>query len=327
MPEGHSIHRIARQFQHNFSGKTVEASSPQGRFAEGAALINGTTLLRSFAVGKHLFLEFDDDRWLRVHLGIYGAWDFIGEVTVDPTIASAAGRMGQTNQRGTDLDGLEDSINSIGAPRRTRLVIAEQERRIATAADEGFPPEPVGQVRLRLLTENSVADLRGPTACEILTPEEVDLKLKQLGPDPASGVESLEEGEQEVVDTISRKPTSIALLLMDQSVIAGIGNVYRAEMLFRARLNPFTPGRELSEQQIRDLWRDWVHLLDEGIRTGQMITIDGLEGEQYRSALANRADRHWVYKREGLPCRICGTTVLMTELATRKLYYCPSCQQ
>ena len=56
------------------------------------------------AVGKQMFLEFDDDLWLRVHLGMYGAWDFAGEIVVDPTIASSNGRMGQTNQRGTQLD-------------------------------------------------------------------------------------------------------------------------------------------------------------------------------------------------------------------------------
>src|SRR5918993_4487247 len=128
MPEGHSVHRIARQFDRNVVGRVVSASSPQGRFAEGAAAIDGRTATAVRAVGKQMFLEFDDDLWLRVHLGMYGAWDFAGEIVVDPTITSANGRMGQTNQRGTVLDADppvfdgagENSLTSIGAPRRTR---------------------------------------------------------------------------------------------------------------------------------------------------------------------------------------------------------------
>src|SRR4051794_1354812 len=143
MPEGHSVHRIARQFDRNFVGKTLQASSPQGRFAEGAAVLDGREAVSVKAVGKQMFLEVDGDLWLRVHLGLYGAWDFAGEILLDPTIASANGRMGQTNQRGTDLDALdgaailndtavlndaaildaagENSLASIGAPRRSRV--------------------------------------------------------------------------------------------------------------------------------------------------------------------------------------------------------------
>lgn len=86
MPEGHSVHRIARQFQVNFVGERPSVSSPQGRFAEGAAMIDGREMTDARAVGKQMFLEFDRRDWLRVHLGIYGAWDFAGDVRVDPSI-------------------------------------------------------------------------------------------------------------------------------------------------------------------------------------------------------------------------------------------------
>ena len=104
MPEGHSVHRIARQFDRNYVGRIVSASSPQGRFVEGAAVLDGREALSVRAVGKQMFMQFDGDVWLRVHLGMYGAWDFAGEIVADATIASANGRMGQTNQRGTVLD-------------------------------------------------------------------------------------------------------------------------------------------------------------------------------------------------------------------------------
>ncbi|AGW41591.1 DNA glycosylase [Leifsonia xyli subsp. cynodontis DSM 46306] len=326
MPEGHSVHRIARQFAATFVGRPVAVSSPQGRFAEDAQRIDGHTMIAAKAVGKQMFLEFDNGLWLRVHLGIYGAWDFAGDIGVDPTIASANGRMGQTQQRGTaaqtgpvfDRDG-ENSLHSIGAPRRTRVRMSESEK--AQPDIESFPPEPVGQVRVRLMTAGAVADLRGPTVCAVLDPEEVAAVIARLGPDPM--LDSGPAAEEAFVAAVRKKPTAIALLLMDQSVVSGIGNVYRAELLFRARQNPHTPGKLVAEDTIRGLWRDWVRLLRIGVETGQMMTMDGLDEEAYRRAMAKREDRHWVYKREGLPCRVCGTYIVVEVLGGRKLYWCP----
>ena len=77
---------------------------------------------------------------------------------------------------------------------------------------------------------------------------------------------------------------------------------------------------------MRHLWHDWTKLLAIGVETGQMMTMDDLDPEAWRAAMANRADRHWVYKREGLPCRVCGTNIVLEEMAGRKLYWCPYCQ-
>lgn len=361
MPEGHSVHRIARQFALHLVGHTVAASSPQGRFTAGAKQIDGLEMTDARAVGKQMFLEFNHDRWLRVHLGMYGAWDFAGDITADATTASANGRMGQTNQRGTFTDQdaepeqntqpeqntvaepveakgpssgsgsdvgrrtkssayeHEDSLHSMGAPRVTRLRMSEQEK--VEPGIETFPPEPIGAVRVRLLTDRTVADLRGPTACEVLQPEEVQAIIDKMGPDPL--VDSPKRGEDRFTATVLKKPTQIGLLLMDQSVVSGIGNVYRAELLFRARLDPHTPGKDLPEETVRALWRDWTKLLRIGVKTGQMMTRDNLSKAEYQQALANRDDRHWVYHRAGKPCRVCGTPIVMELAAGRKLYFCP----
>lgn len=177
-----------------------------------------------------------------------------------------------------------------------------------------FPPDPVGQVRVRLLTDTVVADLRGPTACVVETAEQVQAVIDRLGPDPL--VDDLAAGEERFVAIVRKKPTPIALLLMDQAVISGIGNVYRAEMLFRARQNPFTPGRDVLEPVVRALWRDWVHLLAIGFGTGLMYTMDD-------EATGDPKPEHWVYQRTGEPCRVCGATIQMQELGGRKLYWCP----
>jgi formamidopyrimidine-DNA glycosylase len=341
VPEGHSVHRIARQFAANFVGQFVAASSPQRRFVDGAARVSGHQMVDAFAVGKQMFLEFETGDWIRVHLGIYGAWDFSGQIDMDATIASANGSMGQTNMRGTVLDEAgEDSLASIGAPRRARVRMGEQtsygrlssaqrDRRLSSAEDayrnpDAFPPEPVGAVRLRLFTDLVCADLRGPTACDLLDVTEVAAVIAKLGPDPAR--DKSKAAEARFVTTVTAKPTPIGQLLMDQSVVAGIGNVYRAEMLFRAGITPYRPGKLITTDEASALWRDWVKLLAIGIETGQMMTRDGLRGKALRDALARRDDRHWVYKREGLPCRKCGTAIALEVMATRKLYWCPSCQ-
>ncbi len=337
MPEGHSVHRIARQLDRNFVGRVITASSPQGRFAEGAALLNGREMIGVQAVGKQMFTEFEGDLWLRVHLGLYGAWDFAGEILVDPTIASANGRMGQTNQRGTVLDPAsaedaaiyddagENSLNSIGAPRRARVNVrmSEQTKGLASELTE-WPPPPVGAVRLRLLTDLTCADLRGPTACQLQTPDEMLATVAKLGPDPLVG--DTTEGEERFITAVRRRNVAIGQLLMDQAVVSGIGNVYRAELLYRAGLNPHKPGKSVPVENLRALWRDWVQLLDIGVETGQMMTMDDLDPEAYRRAMASRDDRHWVYHREGLPCRTCGTNIVMEDMVGRKLYWCPTCQ-
>lgn len=336
MPEGHSVHRIARQFDLHFVGHTCEVSSPQGRFAAGAAKLDGKRMTAARAVGKQMFLEFEDDLFLRVHLGLYGAWDFAGDISTDATMRSANGRIGQTNQHGTDPDEQgpdqqehvpddagEDSLRSIGAPRRARYRMAEQEK--VEDPIEAFPPDPVGQVRVRILTEDAVADLRGPTACVVEDPAGVQKALDKLGPDPMN--DDGPEAEQVFVDNVRKRNVAIGQLLMDQAVVSGIGNVYRAELLFRQRIDPYKPGKKITVKQAKALWQDWSKLLHDGVRIGQMMTMDDLTPEQYTAAMKSRDDRHWVYHRAGEPCRVCGTEIRMAEMAGRKLYWCPKDQK
>lgn len=319
MPEGHSVHRIAAQFRQHFVGHTAAVTSPQGRFGD-CVLLDGHVITDAYAVGKHLFVAFDSGDSLHVHLGIYGAWDFAGNVELDSTALTSSGRIGQTNMRGTVVGEHEASLASIGAPRRTRLRMGESEQHGGTPVD--FPPEPIGQVRVRILTADAVADLRGPTVCEVLSSSGVELARSELGPDPLVD----KRGEERFLARCRKTSTPIGRALMNQKIVAGIGNVYRAEMLFRAKLSPFTPANTLPEETLRELWRDWVKLLAIGVKSGQMMTMDGLSAGKKRAALANRADRHWVYHRTGEPCRICSTPIRMEMMEARKLYFCPTCQ-
>ena len=76
MPEGHVTHRLARALSAAFGGRTVGVTSPQGRFADAAALLDGTVLTGAEAVGKHLFVDFEAERVVWVHLGLIGKFLF-----------------------------------------------------------------------------------------------------------------------------------------------------------------------------------------------------------------------------------------------------------
>lgn len=334
MPEGHTVHRIARQFDADLVGHRVAVSSPQGRFAEGAALLDGAELTRSAALGKHLFLGFGADeggarvlpgdgvvpeRWLHVHLGLYGAWDFHGRVSPLGDGGPVAS-LGAPRRRAVRMGEGERAL-----PGDTGDVAEEPEERPLDEPDAPFPPAPVGQVRVRLAAPGTVADLRGAITCEVLTPDDVAGIVAKAGPDPR--VDAWPDPQGRFVEAVRRRKVAVGQLLMDQAVVSGIGNIYRAELLFRAQLSPHTPGAQVPTEVLDGLWQDWVALLDDGVRVGAMLTREDLTDEASRAAaLVDPALRHAVYGRAGEPCLRCGATVLREDMATRSLYWCPGCQ-
>ncbi|WP_112234993.1 Fpg/Nei family DNA glycosylase [Kocuria sp. BT304] len=305
MPEGHSVHRLARQLADLFEGQQLRVSSPQGRFAAGAALLDGRVLTRSRAHGKHLYLDFtapgdsSDVLVLRSHLGIYGAWSFAG----DETFAAAS---------------------AIGAPRR----LGERETGSAAgpvvhdAAGRVVPDAPVGAVRVRLAGEHGWADLRGPTLCAAETPAEARAAEAKLGPDPLDP----EADPEPFVAAAGRSRRPVGVLLMEQHVVAGIGNIFRAESLFRRGVDPTTPGTSHTREDLLGLWEENVALMHVGVRLGRIITTDPEDRPGVPEAEAWPEHANYVYHRQDQPCRRCGATVLKQDLNGRGLYWCPSCQ-
>jgi len=184
---------------------------------------------------------------------------------------------------------------------------------------EEDPAEPKGAVRLRMRGDRFVADLRGPTACELIEQDGVSAVLQRLGPDPLRN--NAGDGER-FIQNVQKSRRPIGQLLMDQGVLAGVGNVYRAEILFRNRQSPFTPGSQVRTEVLEVIWDDCVALMPLGVRTGIMLTRDG-----YLKGRPRLDERYYVYKREGQPCRECGTPVSLALMATRKLYWCQGCQK
>lgn len=184
---------------------------------------------------------------------------------------------------------------------------------------------PVGQVRLRLANERRLADLRGATACDLWTRAQVEACVAKLGPDPLRP----EADPERAWTKIHRSTKPIGALLMDQSVIAGIGNVYRAELLFRHRIDPMRPGNTLRRRQWDAMWDDLVVLMRDGFIKNR---IDTVRAEHMPEAMGRppRVDDHggevYVYRRAQMPCHVCGSTVRIADLEGRNLFWCASCQ-
>ena len=164
-------------------------------------------------------------------------------------------------------------------------------------------------------------DLRGATACEVLTRAEVAAILARLGPDP---LRPRSDGGR-AHRRIAASRTAIGTLLMDQTVLAGVGNVYRAELLFRHGVSPFRPGRGVDEALWTHMWADLTALMRAGVRLGRIVTTRP-EDRDRRRGVAAREDAHYVYRRTGQPCRVCGTDVRTEVMVGRNLYWCPNCQ-
>ncbi|MFP5218964.1 MAG: Fpg/Nei family DNA glycosylase [Actinomycetes bacterium] len=245
MPEGHLLHRAARDITGDLGGTVVAASSPQGRF--DATAVDGLTLMRTEAYGKHLLHRFDGGPVVHVHLGLRGLH-------------------------------LRDD-------------------------DPATPPR--AGVRLRLAGRAAAWDLIAPSRCELLDDDGVDRVLAGLGPDPLRD----DVDDQDAVRRLRAARGSVGAAVLDQSVWAGIGNAWRAELLFLARLSPHLPCSSLTEDDAARLWRLTREHFVLGRDAGQVVSDP------------STPDERWVYKRE--TCRSCGAPVQVEELAGRTSYACP----
>jgi endonuclease-8 len=292
MPEGNEIHRWAERHTAAFAGKAVQVDGPQGRFTD-AAVIDGRKLQRVMAVGKHLGYDFGRDRILHVHLGLQG--DFTEGSGPLPEVRGAL-RLRMWNE----------------AAVKKPAVAGESKPHRWYSEDDGtdnLAPEKVAWV-----------ELRGPMDCSVYSQEMWEKLLKRLGPDPLNG-----DGPEKMIARVAKSKKTIGELLMDQEVAAGVGNIFRAELLFRARLNPFTPGREVEERTLRSIWKEAGALMKAGMLDRRIVTTK-LKDRPHKDEPVLKEETHYVYRRQGRPCFVCGTKILTKVMAGRNLFWCPSCQ-
>jgi endonuclease VIII len=262
MPEGHTIHRMARDHQKWVGGQKVEVTSPQGRFSEEAKRISGKFLTSIDAHGKHLFYQFGKQSHLHIHLGLYGKF-----------------RLFKTPM-----------------------------------------PEPKGEVRVRLVGETHGFDLNGPNQCELITAKEVLEIRNRLGIDPLR-----KESDPELLwQKIQRSKKPIGSVLIDQSMVAGVGNIYRAEILFLLHIHPARSAKDLSRTEFDELWSLTQRLLEIGVRYNRIITVTKDQAGKPLAGLTNQERLH-IYKKDY--CPECANPIAETEMAARTIYYCAKCQK
>jgi endonuclease-8 len=263
MPEGHTIHRIARDHSRLLCAHRIAVSSPQGRFEADAALVDGVVLDDIEAFGKHLFYRWGNGLVGHVHLGLFGKF------------------------------------------------------RIARG---DTPPAVRGEVRMRLTSPLATIDLSGPTACTIGTIDDRDAIIARLGPDPLRRSADAALAKRKLA--ASRKP--IGALLLDQHVLAGVGNVYRAEALFVNAIHPDRPGNQCTPEELDALWTTIVAMLRQGVKDNRIITVDRSELDLPPGRRVRRGEATYVYHRDR--CLRCSSGILTSELGGRPCYYCPTCQ-
>jgi len=292
VPEGNEIHRWAERHTEAFAGRPVRVDGPQGRFTD-ADVLDGRKLERVMAVGKHLGYDFGKDRILHVHLGLQG--DFTEGSGPLPEVKGAL-RLRMWN----------------AAAVKKPAVPGVSKRHGWYSDDDG--------------TDNIDADkvawveLRGPMDCSVYSQEKWDALLKRLGPDPLNG-----DGPERMVAKVAKSRKPIGELLMDQTVAAGVGNIYRAELLYRARLSPFRAGKDVEEKTLRSIWKEAGVLMKAGMVDRRIVTTKPTD-RPHKTGQALKEEAHYVYRRNGRPCFVCGTDVLKKEMAGRNLFWCPVCQ-
>ncbi len=261
MPEGHTVHRIARDHRTWLAGCHLQTASPQGRFADEARGLNGRALINVDAHGKHLFYEFEGASIVHVHLGLFG---------------------------------------------RFRV-------------HRNAAPAPRGAVRLRLAGAERTIDLSGPTVCELTDWPKLRPLFERLGPDPLRS-----DADPECAwARITRSRAPIGALLLNQAVIAGLGNIYRAEILHILAIHPDRPGHAITRAEFDQIWSLAVRLLEVGVKYNRIITADPQAiGKPY--SRFNREERLLIYKRP--ECPRCGADVYYWDVGNRTVYACDACQ-
>lgn len=175
-----------------------------------------------------------------------------------------------------------------------------------------IPPKP--QVRLRLAGQSTAWDLVAPAKCELLDEAAVKAIHARLGPDPLR-----EDADPEQVwKRLQRYSGAIGAAILDQKAVAGVGNVYRAEVLYLMGIKPTRRADSLTRQEFYRLWQLLRSLMEQGVEDGRIITVDLPPGTDRRALPQEEA--RYVYKQA--VCRRCGAPVETATIGGRTSYAC-----
>jgi formamidopyrimidine-DNA glycosylase len=193
---------------------------------------------------------------------------------------------------------------------------------VALSTDESLPP--YSHVVLYLDDDRRLVycDMRQFGRMQIISdPLKLPVGISSLAPEPLSE----EFTEEYFLNTLGNSRRSLKQLLLDQTRVLGLGNIYAVEALFQAGVNPLKAANRLSKPRARKLFEAIRKTLQEAIDSGSTLQIDLNDGQ---SSYIGTSERFWrVYEREGEPCTNCGTKIRRVAHGGRSTYYCPRCQK
>lgn len=182
------------------------------------------------------------------------------------------------------------------------------------------PARAAGALRFRFVTTRHEARLYAAPLVELLSAEELAAhpRLGALGPDILAAAFDREEAERRIR---AAGETPLAVALLDQTRLAGVGNIFKAEGLFLARLDPRVPAAMVGAAEFARLWARLIPIMRDGVaRRGRVVTLP--------DSLRRRGESYWVYQRGGRPCWVCGAPVAGFAQGSppRRTWWCPGCQ-
>jgi endonuclease-8 len=167
------------------------------------------------------------------------------------------------------------------------------------------------------------------TAQSLMQPGSRSSQVPKLGPDILSENFTVEGGVARLAAYGRENPDAeIAVVLLNQRVLAGLGNVYKSEVAFAVGVNPFRAMRTITTREMELMVDIAQRYMKANVMDGKGDGIVTYSGNRRTTHAMDREERLWVYRRQGQECRRCGTTVMMRKqgVQARSTYWCPSCQ-
>jgi endonuclease VIII len=183
-------------------------------------------------------------------------------------------------------------------------------------------PQPRDTTRLRMIGPKWTVDLVGPTDCRIVTPDEEAVIRDRLGPDPLRD----DADPQIAFQRLAKRRIPIGAALLDQKVMAGVGNVYRAEALFVHGIHPNRPANEVTRWEFDALWSTIVAMLHQGVIDKRIITVADDELDVFGTPRKKLRGKEAVYVYKKDHCMRCETAIDRWDMSGRWAYACANCQ-
>jgi endonuclease-8 len=313
MPEGDTIYRTARALEKALGGRVVtgfETGFAKLASVNDDAPVVGRTVERVEARGKWCLIYFSGDLILLSHMLMSGSWHIY-----------------RTGERWKMPRRAMRVVVQVGAR------VEDNSKRIAREEESRFPSGMTNREKEEMTGFEAV--LFNAQVAEFNTARSLERssQVPKLGPDVLAEGFTLEKGVAAMRERMRTHPADeVAVVLLNQRVMAGLGNVYKSEVAFAAGVNPFRAMSTLSAREIETMVEHSLKYMKANVGDGQRGEAgEGIvtyTGPRRTTRAMDRSDRTWVYGRQGQECRRCGTAIMrrLQGVAARPTYWCPVCQ-